>query len=118
MARMISTPQTKGRKTLLKKFIKDIEISNPKIRGTFSISGYRQYFYYCELDVEFKGEIWVRFNRTTGWFSPKDLIKKGASKVRVNRMVRQKLLPEISYNTLCFSVVVRCLTDIKKLNYI
>ena len=115
---MITTQQSRGRKTLLKKFIKDVEVSNTKIKGTFSISGYRKYSFYSEVDIEFKGEIWVRFNRTTGWFSPKQLIDKGASIVRVNRLVRQKLLPEISFNKLCFSVEVRCLSDIKKLKYI
>lgn len=115
---LIVNPNTKGRKKLLKKFVKDIEVSNRFIRGQFSVVGYRKYSYYTEVDIAFKGQIYVRFKKHLDWYNPQFLVERGGSVVRINRMVRKKIIDEISINLRCFSVDIGHYSAIKKLKYI
>lgn len=123
MARyVIKTESTKSLKTVVTKFGSEIPVSNDRVRGVFTIKNYRKYSYSEEVDVEFKGEIHVRWNRKTDWYDSsicdKVVNKQKVSKVKLNRFLRKSLLNEVKTHLNYFDVCLRIYSDIKKVNWI
>ena len=113
----IQKPNYDKRRKVLKKFIFNEDINERSIRGKYTVTGYRKYFGGLEeVDIKFEGEIYCRFQYKTDWHSVKQVINSGASKIKVNRLVRKGIFSKLSTNLLYFSVTLTHYSNIKKLS--
>ena len=115
--KMHRTPSVKTTKTVLTKFAKSVPVSNNNIKGTFTITNYRRYNYYEEIDVNFQGSIFVYHNGKKTWFTPKEL-GKNVSKIKLNRFLRKSLYKELETYLRYFSVKIKYYNWIKKIEWI
>lgn len=118
---LIRSVTSEGQKKLVKKFSTEVPISNDYLRGTFTIRNYRKYSFREEVDVEFKGEINVMFQRKKDWYDSSIMniqLKNGkVSKIKVNRFIRKNLHKSLETHLKYFSVLIRNYSDILKLTW-
>lgn len=119
---IIRSEASQAQKKLIKKFSFEVPISNEYLRGTFTIKNYRKYSFYEQVDVEFKGEINVFFQRKKDWYDSSIMkipLKNGkVSLIKVNRFIRKKLHRSLETHLSYFSVYIRNYSDIFKLKWI
>lgn len=102
----IEDTESKAIKKLLVKW-GEFPIENQGLRGTIMIKNYRKYQYRNEVDIEFKGEIFVRiFNENRNWHDSKILTSKkvSISKVKLNRYIRKTSINDIRMRMRYFGV--------------
>jgi hypothetical protein len=98
-------------KAIKKSLVKwgEIPVRNQGLKGTIIIKNYRKYQYRSEVDIEFKGEIFVRlYNENRRWYSS-DILTNGRvsiSKVKLNRYLRKNSLAEIQIRMRYFGVQI------------
>lgn len=117
----ISDDDSKAIKKSLKKFSKrEIASFNDRLRGSFTIVGFRKYQFTNEVDIEFNGDLCARTNsfRNVEWFKSDIYGKKGISKIKVNKLIKRAIFNEVKDQAAYFGINLRYVTEIKKINWI
>lgn len=117
----ISDDDSKVIKKSLKKFSKrEIASFNDRLRGSFTIVGFRKYQFTNEVDIEFKGEICARHSSlaVSTWFKSDIYNQKSTSKIKVNKLIKRAIFNEVRDQAAYFGVNLRYVTEIKKINWI
>lgn len=121
MARYIITDEeTKGVKKALPKY-GSIHIENDKIKGGLRVVGYRKYSWGEQVDIEFIGQIKVRYDwRKTQWFDSSVMNDKSktVSKVKINRFIKRNCLVDLQRNLRYFGVNITDYTKITKVKWL
>lgn len=117
----ISDDDSKAIKKSLKKFSKrEIASFNDRLRGSFSIVGFRKYQYVNEVDIEFNGEMRARresFGETI-WFKPDIYNQDGVSKIKVTKLIKRAIFDEVKNHAAYFGIKLKYTEDIKKIKWI
>ena len=118
MARyIIENNDSKGIKKSLKKW-GEIPICTDHIDGVIQIKNYRKYIRSDEVDVTFKGKIYVRvMNENRTWHTTSILKKYNISKVKLNRFLRKSCLFEVKTRMNYFGVEIKYYDNIKKIKW-
>jgi hypothetical protein len=117
----ISDDDSKVINKSLKKFSKrEIDSFNDRLRGSFTIVGFRKYQFTNEVDIEFNGDLCARTNSfvDTEWFKSDIYGKKGISKIKVNKLIKRSIFNEVKDQAAYFGINLRYITEIKKINWI
>ena len=117
----IGDDDSKVIKKSLKKFSKrEIASFNDRLRGSFTIVGFRKYQFINEVDIEFNGEICARHSSLAvlTWFKSDIYNQKGVSKIKVNKLIKRSIFNEVKDQAAYFGVNLRYVTEIKKINWI
>ena len=117
----ISDDDSKAIKKSLKKFSKrEIASFNDRLRGSFTIVGFRKYQFTNEVDIEFNGEICARHNSfgNAKWFKSDIYGQNGVSKIKVNKLIKRAIFNEVKDQAAYFGINLRYMTEIKKVNWI
>jgi hypothetical protein len=119
---VIKNQITESTKTLIKKFSREVQVNNDRVRGVYTITNYRKYQFGIEVDVVFKGEIHAGIGNKKQWFSSDILnVENGKyriSKIKLNRFIRKSLVPEIRCNLNYFSESLSYYSEIKKIQWV
>lgn len=119
---VLQNPVAKTTKIALKKFGAEIPVSNQYLRGVFTISAYRKYQFREEIDIQFKGEIYVMWNRKRDWYDASLMVKRERglkpSIIKVNRFIRKNIMFSVKTHLKYFDVDIRHYTEIQKLKWI
>ena len=89
----ITDDDSKAIKKLVKKYSKkEINSFNDRLRGSFTIVGFRKYQFTNEVDIEFNGEICARHSSLAvlTWFKSDIYNQSSVSKIKVNKLVDYK----------------------------
>lgn len=118
---LVHNDLTKSQKKLIDKYSVDIPITTNGIRGTFTITNYRNYRFFSEIEIEFKGLILVTFNNQRDWYDS-SLMEKSVnnykpSKIKVNRYIKKHLFTSVKNHLSLFCVDISYYSDIKKLTW-
>ena len=110
-------------KQMLFKHLKKNPVKNHSISGYFILKGFRSYNFHHEVDLEFHGLINVTFDGKKDWYDSSLLNKKtrrgfSVSKIKVNRMIRKSIFPDVKALMRYFNVELSCYNDIKKFKLI
>lgn len=118
---LVNDDLTKSQKKLIDKYSVDIPITTYGIRGTFTITNYRNYRFFSEIEVEFKGLILVTFNHQRDWYDSTLMIKSAnnykPSKIKVNRYIKKHLFTSVKNHLSLFCIDISYYSDIKKLTW-
>ena len=117
----IADDDSKVIKKSLKKFSKrEIASFNDRLRGSFSIVGFRKYQFTNEVDIEFNGEICAMHSSLAvlTWFKSDIYNQKSVSKIKVNNLIKRAIFKEVRDQAAYFGVNLRYVTEIKKINWI
>jgi hypothetical protein len=117
----IGDDDSKVIKKSLKKFSKrEIASFNDRLRGSFTIVGFRKYQFTNEVDIEFNGEICARHSllAVPTWFNSDIYNQKGVSKIKVNKLIKRAIFNEVKDQSAYFGINLRYMTEIKKINWI
>jgi hypothetical protein len=117
----INDEDSKVTKKALKKFSKkDIMLFNKRLRGSFTIGGFRKYEFTNEVDVEFNGELFAVYDSSTGptWLKSDIYNKKGISKVKVNKLIKRLIFNEVKDHVAYFGINLRFTGEIKKIKWV
>jgi hypothetical protein len=117
----ISDDDSKVIKKSLKKFSKrEIASFNDRLRGSFTIVGFRKYQFINEVDIEFNGEICARHSSLAvlTWFKSDIYNQKGVSKIKVNKLIKRAIFKEVKDQAAYFGINLRYIEEIKKINWI
>ena len=117
----ISDDDSKVIKKSLKKFSKrEIASFNDRLKGSFTIVGFRKYQFINEVDVEFNGEICARHNSSTvlTWFKSDIYNQKGVSKIKVNKLIKRAIFKEVKDQAAYFGINLRYIEEIKKIKWV
>lgn len=106
-------------KKVLKKFSeKKISSSNDRLRGSFKITTYRKYEFKEEVDVEFKGEIFAKYNtEDSQWFKSDIYSNEDISTIKVNKLIKNNIFDEVKTQCSYFGINLKLLSDIKKIKW-
>ena len=119
---VLQNPVTKTTKKALKKFASQIPVSNQYIRGVFTINNYRKYQFSEEIDVQFKGEIFVMWNRKRDWYDASLMTKKDRhlkpSIIKVNRFIRKNIVFAVRTHLRYFDIELGHYSLIQKLKWL
>lgn len=119
---ILNTPNAKITKKFVKKFGLEIPVSNKCVRGVFTISNYRKYQFREEVDIQFKGEIYVMWNRKKDWYDSSIMAKSErgykVSLIKVNRFLRKNLIWSVQTHLKYFCVDIRHYSDIQKIKWL
>ena len=108
-------------KKSLKKFSKkEIASFNDRLRGSFTIVGFRKYQFINEVDIEFNGEICARHNSSAvlTWFKSDIYNQNGVSKIKVNKLIKRAIFKEVKDQAAYFGINLRYIEEIKKIKWI
>jgi hypothetical protein len=117
----ISDDDSKVIKKSLKKFSKkEILPLNDRLRGSFTIVGFRKYQFINEVDIEFNGEISARTNSYSNfeWFKSDIYGKKGISKIKVTKLIKREIFKEVKDQAAYFGINLRYVEEIKKIKWV
>ena len=121
MSRYVITNEvTKATKKFLKKYSeKELSPYVHNARGSFVITGFRRYSYHDEVDIEFKGDIYVKFGALSPmeWHSS-EILKRGASLIQVNKFIKEKLFNEVRDYCSYFGIKLTYTRSIKKVKWV
>jgi hypothetical protein len=114
---LIQDTTSKAIKKSLKKW-GEFSVDNNGLRGVITIKNYRKYQFRDEVDIEFKGEIFVRIgNENRSWHGSDILTKYRISKVKLNRFLRKSALKEVQMRMNYFGSNVKVYQDINKVTW-
>jgi len=110
-------------KAIKKSLIKwgEFPVSNGALNGIIIIKNYRKYPHRHEVDIEFKGEIFVRiYNENRTWHTSDVLNDKKfrISKVKLNRYLRRNSLNDVQMRMRYFGVNVSDYQYISKVKWL
>ena len=110
-------------KTIKKLLLKwgEIPINNDEIRGVIKIKNYRKYQFRDEVDIEFKGEVFVRLDVVNRqWYGSDIMLNKSynVSKIKLNRYIRKKIFREIQIRMNYFGVDMKEYRNIVKIKWV
>ena len=111
----ITDDDSKAIKKLVKKYSKkEINSFNDRLRGSFTIVGFRKYQFTNEVDIEFNGDLCARTNsvRNVDWFKSEIYGKKGISKIKVNKLIKRSIFNEVKDQAAYFGINLRYMTEI------
>jgi len=112
------TTEVKCIRKALGLFSKDVQVENPKIKGKFTVIGYRQYYgSWSEIDIIFEGQIYCRLGPKVGWFGSSILKNDRVSKICVNRFIRRNLFTKVDLHSKLFGISLLHYSQIKKLKW-
>lgn len=117
----INDEDSKVTKKALKKFSKkDIMLFNKRLRGSFTIVGFRKYEFTNEVDIEFNGELFAIYESSTGptWIKSDIYNQKGASKVKINKLIKRSIFNEVKDHVAYFGINLRFTGEIKKIKWV
>ena len=117
----IGDDDSKVIKKSLKKFSKrEIASFNDRLRGSFTIVGFRKYQFINEVDIEFKGEICTRQNSSSvpTWFKSDIYNQEGVSKIKVNKLIKNSIFREVKDQAAYFGINLRYVEEIKKIKWV
>jgi len=117
----IGDDDSKVIKKSLKKFSKrEIASFNDRLRGSFTIVGFRKYQFINEVDIEFNGEICARHNSSAvlTWFKSDIYNQNGVSKIKVNKLIKRAIFKEVKDQAAYFGINLRYIEEIKKIKWI
>jgi hypothetical protein len=117
----IRDDDSKAIKKSLKKFSKkEIASFNGRVRGSFSIVGFRKYEYVNEVDIEFNGEVLARRSSSKAhtWFKSDIYNKPEVSKIKVTKLIKRGIFNEVKDQAAYFGINLRYVEDIKKIKWI
>jgi len=117
----ISDDDSKAIKKSLKKFSKrNIGSFNDRLRGSFTIVGFRKYQFTNEVDIEFNGELHAVRNSLEGlqWLGSDIYNQNGISKIKVSRLIKKLIFKEVKDQAAYFGIILRYIEEIKKLKWI
>ena len=117
----ITDDDSKAIKKLVKKYSKkEIASFNDRLRGSFTIVGFRKYQFTNEIDIEFNGDLCARTNsfRNVEWFKSDIYGKKGISKIKVNKLIKRTIFKEVKDQAAYFGINLRYVEEIKKIKWI
>ncbi len=121
MSRYVITDEvTKATKKFLKQYPeRELSPYTHNVRGSFVITGFRRYGYHDEVDIEFKGDIYVRYGvlSPTQWHSS-EILKQRASLIQVNKFLRQNLINEVRDYCAYFGIKLTYAQNIKKVKWV
>jgi hypothetical protein len=112
----IQTPEVKAHKKLLPK-VGVIHIDNSEVVGKIMITNMRKYQFSGEVDVVFEGKAKFTVNRQKDFYDS-SLLKKGVSKIKVNRIIRRYIHKEVKLRMMYFDIDVKYYHYIKKFKWI
>ena len=99
----------------------ELSINNSDIRGTITIKNHRKYQFRDEIDIEFKGEIFVRLDVVTReWYGSDIMLNKSysISKIKLNRYIRKKIFREIQIRMNYFGIDMKDYRHIVKIKWV
>ena len=99
----------------------ELSINNSDIRGTITIKNHRKYQFRDEIDIEFKGEIFVRLDVVTReWYGSDIMLNKSysISKIKLNRYIRKKIFREIQIRMNYFGIDMKDYRNIVKIKWV
>ncbi len=115
---LIQDTTSKAIKKSLKKW-GEFPVNNDGMKGVITIKNYRKYQFRDEVDIEFKGEIFVRINHENrSWHSTDILTKYKISKVKLNRYLRKNALKEVQMRMNYFGSNIKDYQDINKVKWV
>lgn len=107
----------------LKKYLKSfpkkkISSSNDRLRGSFKITTYRKYEFKEEVDVEFKGEIFAKYNtEDSQWFKSDIYSNEDISTIKVNKLIKNSIFDEVKTQCSYFGINLKYVNSIKKIKW-
>lgn len=117
----ITDDESKAIKKLVKKYSKkEIASFNDRLKGSFTIVGFRKYQFTNEVDIEFNGEICARHSSLAvlTWFKSDIYNQSGVSKIKVNKLIKRAIFKEVKDQAAYFGINLRYIEEIKKLKWI
>jgi hypothetical protein len=115
---LIQDTTSKAIKKSLKKW-GEFSVDTDGLKGVITIKNYRKYQFRDEVDIEFKGEIFVRIsNENRSWHGSDILTKYRISKVKLNRFLRKSALKEVQMRMNYFGSNVKVYQDINKVTWV
>ncbi len=115
---LIQDTTSKAIKKSLKKW-GEFPVDTDGLKGVITIKNYRKYQFRDEVDIEFKGEIFVRINHENrSWHGVDILTKYNISKVKLNRYLRKNALREVQMRMNYFGSRVKDYRDINKVKWV
>jgi hypothetical protein len=93
---------------------------NKRLRGSFTIVGFRKYEFTNEVDIEFNGELFAIYESSTGptWIKSDIYNQKGASKVKINKLIKRSIFNEVKDHVAYFGINLRFTGEIKKIKWV
>jgi hypothetical protein len=117
----INDEESKAIKKLLKKFSKkEILPLNDRLRGSFTIVGFRKYQFNNEVDIEFNGELQAKYGSLAAltWLKSDIYNQKSTSKVKVNKLIKRTIFKEVKDQAAYFGINLRYVEEIKKIKWV
>jgi hypothetical protein len=108
------------KKSLKKYSKKDIGSFNDRLRGSFTIVGFRKYQFHDEVDIEFNGDICARHSSLAvlTWFKSDIYNQKSTSKIKVNKLIKRAIFKEVKDQAAYFGINLRYVEEIKKIKWV
>lgn len=114
---ILQNDETKAIKKSLQKW-GEISIVTEGLDGIVKITNFRKYALHCEVDVTFKGKIFVRMGREKrAWHSTSILETHSISKVKLNRFLRKATLFDVQCRMNYFGVKIKEYYNIGKIKW-
>ena len=109
-------------KAIKKSLIKwgEFPINNGRLRGVVTIKNYRQYMFTSEVDIEFKGELFVKLTSEGSNWCGSDILTcsdYNISKVKLNRYIRKMALKEVGIRMNYFGININDYRNIKNIKW-
>lgn len=106
-------------KKALKKFSeKKISSRNDRLRGSFKVTVYRKYEFEDEVDIEFKGEIYAKYNtEDSQWFKSDIYSNEDISTIKVDKLIRNNIFDEVKTQCSYFGINLKYVNSIRKIKW-
>jgi hypothetical protein len=114
---------TKGISYFVKKFANKIPVKNDYVDGEITVTKYRKYNFYEEVDIIFEGKIKGKVSFSSEWYGSEIIngTKKfgwTASKIKVNRLIRRHVFETVKDRLRFFNVTLTRYNYIKKVKWV
>ena len=109
-------------KAIKKSLVKcgEIPVDNDDMRGVITIKNYRKYMFRTAVDIEFKGEIFVKLNSEGRIWYGSDILtcdKYSISKIKLNRYLKKLMQKEVSFRMNYFGVDIKNYREVNKIKW-
>lgn len=116
---VIKTEETKAIKKAAKKF-GTLAINTKDMDGVIEIQNYRKYRFFEEVDILFKGKIYVSMNSNKIWVGFDDIQKQigNISKVKLHRLLKRMSFESVKTRANFFGVDLQEFRSIKTVKWV
>jgi hypothetical protein len=116
---VIKTEETKVIKKLVKKF-GSMEVKTKDVDGVIEIKNYRKYPSVEEVDIVFRGKLYVTIGGRTSWmgFDEMQKIMDQICKVKLNRLLRRISFQYVQTRSSFFNVDLKNFRSIKTVKWV